>query len=78
MSPQSEMEQQFIIRYRDEEVLAGRFSQLFGPDLLPGMYSTPVHAVPKPHSEDFCMVSNMSMGSFAPNCMIRHSDIAGS
>ncbi len=78
MSPRSEMEQQFIVRYRDEEVLAGRFSQPFGPDLLPGMYSTPVHAVPKLHSEDFRMVSNMSAGSFAPNRMIRHSDIAGS
>ncbi len=42
------------------------------------MYSTPVHAVPKPHSDDFRMVSNMSAGSFVPNRMIRHSDIAGS
>ncbi len=78
MSPRSMMEQQFISRYRDEEITAERFSEPFGPDLLPGMYSTLVHAVPKPHSDDFCMVSNMSAGSFAPNHMIRHSDIAGS
>ncbi|PBK82663.1 hypothetical protein ARMGADRAFT_1048603 [Armillaria gallica] len=77
MSLQSEMEQKFICRYRDEEVTVRHFSQLFGPDLLLGMYSTPVHAVPKPHTEDFRMVSNMSAGIYAPNCMIHHSDIAG-
>ncbi len=42
------------------------------------MYSTPVHAVLKPHSEDFRMVSNMSAGPHAPNRMILHADIAGS
>ncbi len=72
------MEQKFISRYRDEEIEAGRLLEPFSPDLLPGMYSTPVHAVPKPHSDDFRMVSNMSSGSYAPNQMIRHSDIAGS
>ncbi|PBK87350.1 hypothetical protein ARMGADRAFT_856615, partial [Armillaria gallica] len=70
MSPRSGMEQQFITKYRDEEIAAGRFSEGFGPNLLPGMYSTPVHAVPKPHSEDFHMVSNMSAGPHAPNRMI--------
>ncbi|PBK94307.1 hypothetical protein ARMGADRAFT_1029447 [Armillaria gallica] len=60
MVPNSEMEQKFIISYRDEEIAAGCFSVNFGPDLLPGMYSTPVHAAPKPHSDDLCMVSNMS------------------
>ncbi|PBK84919.1 hypothetical protein ARMGADRAFT_1088068 [Armillaria gallica] len=53
MNPQSAMERKFICRYRDEEIAAERFSEPFGPDLLPGMYSTPVHAVPKPHSDDF-------------------------
>ncbi|KAK0230067.1 hypothetical protein IW262DRAFT_1231562, partial [Armillaria fumosa] len=78
MSPRSEMEQMFINRYRDEEIAAEHFSKPFGSDLLPGMYSMPVHAVPKPHSEDFCMVSNMSVGLYAPNQMICHEDIAGS
>ncbi len=78
MSPWSAMEQQFISRYRDKVITAGHFLEPFGPDLLPGMYSMPVHAVPKPHSEDFRMVSNMSAGSYAPNQMIRHSDIARS
>ncbi|SJL12116.1 uncharacterized protein ARMOST_15537 [Armillaria ostoyae] len=78
MSPRSGMEQQFIAKYRDEEIAAGRFSEGFGPELLPGMYSTPIHAVLKPHSEDFRMVSNMSAGPHVPNRMILHSDIAGS
>ncbi len=78
MSPRSEMEQKFICRYRDEEIAVGRFSTSFGPDLLPGMYSTLVHAVPKPHSDNFCMVFNMSAGDYAPNRMICHADIAGS
>ncbi len=78
MSPRSGMEQQFIAKYRDEEITARRFSEGFGPDLLPEMYSTPVHVVLKPHSEDFRMVSNMSAGLYAPNQMILHSDIAGS
>ncbi|PBK69278.1 hypothetical protein ARMSODRAFT_988562 [Armillaria solidipes] len=77
MVPNSEMEQKFIISYRNEEIAAGRFSENFGPELLPGMYSTPVHAVPKPHSDDLRMVSNMSAGSYAPNQMIQHADIAG-
>ncbi|KAH6910019.1 DNA/RNA polymerase [Coprinopsis sp. MPI-PUGE-AT-0042] len=29
------------------------FSLAFGPDLLPGMYSMPIHAVPKPSSDTF-------------------------
>ncbi|SJK99998.1 uncharacterized protein ARMOST_03309 [Armillaria ostoyae] len=78
MSPRSDMEQKFIVGYRDEEIAAGCFSEPFGSELLPGMYSTPVHAVPKPYSDDFCMVSNMSAGLHAPNRMILHSDIAGS
>ncbi len=71
------MEWEFILRYRDEEVAAEHFSAPFGPELLPGMYSTPVHAVPKPRSDELRMVSNMSAGPYAPICMIQHADIAG-
>ncbi|PBK98160.1 hypothetical protein ARMGADRAFT_855731, partial [Armillaria gallica] len=70
MSPWSGMEQQFIAKYCDEEIAAGCFSEGFRPDLLPEMYSTIMHAVPKPHSEDFCMVSNMLAGLYALNQMI--------
>ena len=30
----------------------GYFSDSFGTDLLPGMYSMPIHSVPKPHSSN--------------------------
>ena len=30
------------------KVTAGRYFTSFGPKLLPGMYSPPVHTVPKP------------------------------
>jgi hypothetical protein len=55
----------------------GRFSYSFGRDLLPGMYSMPIHAVPKPHSTDHRLVTNHSAGQFALNSMIKHEDIAG-
>lgn len=72
------MEQKFILSYRDKEIVAGRFSEPFGSELLLGMYSTPVHVVPKPRLDDLRMVSNMSAGIYAPNGMINHADIAGS
>lgn len=49
--PASKAEQAFLANQRDVEIEKHRFSPQFGPDLLPGMYSTPVLAVPKPHSE---------------------------
>lgn len=76
--PRSEMEQKFILSYRDKEIAAGCFSELFGSELLPGMYSTPVHAIPRPQLDDLRIVSNMSAGTYAPNRMINHADIAGS
>ncbi len=77
MSLRTKMEQQFISEYKDSKLAAGQFSPPFGPELLPGMYSTPVHVVPKPHSEGLWLVSNMSAGVFASNMMIKHVDIAG-
>ena len=53
----------------------GYFSESFGRDLLPGMYSMPIHAVPKPHSEDLCLVTDHSAGSFSLNSMIDHSQV---
>ena len=55
----------------------GRFSPPFGPDLLPGMYSMPIHAVPKPGSSDLRMVTDHSYGPYSLNSMIQHSDISG-
>jgi hypothetical protein len=50
--PREEKEFNFICGQRDKEIEAGRFSSSFGENLLPGMYSMPIHAVPKPHSTD--------------------------
>ena len=46
-------------------------------DLLPGMYSTPIHAVPKPRSEKLRLVNDHSAGPFSLNSMIARSDVAG-
>ncbi|KAJ7728437.1 hypothetical protein DFH07DRAFT_969870 [Mycena maculata] len=63
--PASVRERDFINSQRDIEVEKGRFSHTFGPDLLLGMYSTPILAVPKPHSDDLRLVSHQSCGPFA-------------
>jgi hypothetical protein len=68
--PPTEHERDFINSQRDIEFEKGRFSRTFGPELLPGMYSTPVIAVPKPHSNDLRLVSNQSAGVFSQNSMI--------
>ncbi|KAF9468462.1 hypothetical protein BDZ94DRAFT_1370126 [Collybia nuda] len=57
--------------------MAGRFSALFGPDLLPGMFSMPIHAVPKPNKSDLRMVTDHSAGKFALNSTIPRSAIIG-
>ena len=46
--PKTELEAGFLRDQRDVEITAGRYSEGFGKDLLPGMYSTPIHAIPKP------------------------------
>jgi hypothetical protein len=41
----------FVQSQRDVEITLGQFSESFGTDLLPGMYSMPIGVVPKPHSD---------------------------
>jgi hypothetical protein len=72
-SPESD----FLESQRDKEIEAGQFSALFGPDLLPGMYSMPIHAVPKPDGLDLRMVMDHSTGRYALNSVIPHSSIVG-
>ena len=52
-TPKNADEAAFLQDQIDKEVKLGHYSQLFGPDLLPGMYSMPIHAVPKPGSKKF-------------------------
>ena len=70
-------EQDFIEAQIDKEVLAGRYSEDFGPDLLPGMYCSPIHTVPKPGTDTLRLINDQSAGEFAPNSMISRDDIAG-
>jgi hypothetical protein len=75
--PDNSPEADFLHAQRDQERHAGRFSGSFGRDLLPGMHASPVHAVPKPHSDKLRMVIDQSAGLFAPNSMIKCEDIHG-
>jgi hypothetical protein len=65
--PRDIKQQNFLRTQRDHERSKGRFSGSFGRDLLPGMHASPIHAVPKTHSEKLRMVINQSAGQFAPN-----------
>lgn len=75
--PKTSAKENFLRSQIDKEVDVGRYSQPFGPDLLPGMYSMPIHAVPKPNSNKHRLVTDHSAGKFALNSMILHEDIAG-
>ena len=75
--PRDQKELEFICSQRDKEIKAGCFSEAFGKDLLPGMYSMPIHAIPKPHSTDLHLVTNHSARNFSLNSMIKREDICG-
>jgi hypothetical protein len=75
--PKGQKEFDFVCAQRDKEIEAGRFSHSFGEELLPGMYSMPIHAVPKPHSTDLRLVTNHSAGIYSLNSMIKREDICG-
>ncbi|TFK62215.1 hypothetical protein BDN72DRAFT_777343, partial [Pluteus cervinus] len=67
----------FLREQRQKEMDKGRFSAPFGSNLLPGMYAMPIHAVPKPGSSDFQMVTNQSAGDFSLNSMVNRGDVFG-
>ena len=75
--PKSEHEAEFLRSQRDIEIAAGRYSEGFGSELLPGMYSTPIHAVPKPRSAKLRLVNDHSAGPFSLNSMIAREDVVG-
>jgi hypothetical protein len=75
--PKDPIQLDFICEQRDKEIEMGRFSPSFGHDLLPGMYSMPIHVVPKPHSTNFRLVTNHSAGAYSLNSMIKRDHIAG-
>jgi hypothetical protein len=75
--PKSEREAEFLRSQRDVELAQDRYSEGFGTDLLPGMYSTPIHAVPKPRSEKLRLVNDHSAGTYSLNSMIAREDVVG-
>lgn len=75
--PSDPMKVDFLWQQCDIEIEKGCFSAAFGPDLLPGIYSMPIHAVPKPNSDDLRMVTDQSAGNFSLNSMIPREDIRG-
>ena len=76
-TPSDDRQANFIRDQCLKERHKGYFSRSFGTDLLPGMYSMPIHAVPKPNSEDLRMVTDHSAGPFSLNSMIDHSQVTG-
>jgi hypothetical protein len=75
--PKTEREAGFLRDQRDIELAERRYSEGFGTHLLPGMYSTPIHAVPKPRSEKLRLVNDHSAGVFSLNSMIAREDVVG-
>ena len=75
--PEKEHQRAFIRSQCLLEQQKGRFSGSFGHDLLPGMYSMPVHAVPKPNSSDLRLVTDHSAGLYSLNSFIDHSLVTG-
>jgi hypothetical protein len=63
--PKTEREAVFLREQRDIELGEKHYSEGFGTELLPGMYSTPIHAVPKPRSEKLRLVNDHSAGSYS-------------
>jgi hypothetical protein len=74
--PSTEEEHAFLQAQISKEESVGRYSPDFGPNLLPGMYSMPIHAVPKEGGK-FRLVTNHSASDFSLNSMISKEDIAG-
>ena len=67
----------FIAKQVEAEVQKGQYSEDFGPNLLPGMYLTPVHAVAKPGTDIFQLINDQSTSEYSPNSMIHPDDIIG-
>jgi hypothetical protein len=75
--PKSEAEAEFLREQRDVEVQVKRYSESFRKELLPGMYSTPIHTVPKPHSVKLWLVNDHSTGEYSLNSIIVRDHIMG-
>jgi hypothetical protein len=75
-SIRTQAKEDFISAQIQKEVATQRYSEDFGPELLPGMYCSPIHTVPKPETDTLWLINNQSAGEFSPNSMISCEDIA--
>ena len=73
--PKTSEQTEFLHKQIQTKSDANHYSAPFTPDLLPGMYSTPVLAVPR--KGKFRLCNHHSYGKFALNSMIDWDDIAG-
>ena len=76
--PKDPAQASFLQQQINLEIDKGRFSQPFGPSLLPGMYSMPIHAVPKDKGTTFRMVTDQSATEFSLNSMIDKGSVSPS
>jgi hypothetical protein len=72
-----EEKQLFVLTQLEHERGLGRVSEPFGSNLLPEMYCMPHYVVPKPHSNSWRLVNDLSAGSFLPNSMVDHECVTG-
>jgi hypothetical protein len=68
-------EEDFIVAQIDKEVYARRYAKDFRPELLPRMYCSPIHKVPKSGTDTFGLINDQSAGELAPNLMVNYKDI---
>ena len=73
--PNSSKQLKFLDKQIQTEVDADRYSVPFGPDLLPGMYSTPILAVLRKGKLRLC--NHQSHRGFSLNLVISRNHIAG-
>jgi hypothetical protein len=67
----------FIETQLHNEIQLGHVLTSFGKDLLPGMYSVPMHTIPKPNSDKLHLVVDHTAGDYSLNLMIESESIKG-
>ena len=73
----NEKQLEFFRKQLRHEQEKGRYLPSAGRTLLPGMYVSPICAVPKPGSTDLRLVNDHSAGPHSLNSMINHSKVTG-
>ena len=69
--------EEFVLAQVKHEQELDRMSASFGRDLLPGMYCMPQYVVPKPHTNSWRLVNDLSAGPYSLNSMVDRQFITG-